>query len=75
MNLIIDIGNTKAKLAVFDDDNIIKCESFNTENIIEAIDYFINKNKNKNIDRAIISNVSYIDNSIIEKKIIILLSY
>ena len=55
MNLIIDIGNTKAKLAVFVDDNIIKCESFNTENIIEAIDHFINKNKN--IDRAIISNV------------------
>ncbi|MEC9108853.1 MAG: type III pantothenate kinase [Bacteroidota bacterium] len=67
MNLIIDIGNTKAKLAVFDDDKIIKCESFNTENIIEAIDHFINKNKN--IDRAIISNVSSIDNSIIEKKI------
>ena len=55
MNLIVDIGNTKVKLAVFDHDKIIEFESFNSENIIEAIDQFINKYKN--IDSAIISNV------------------
>ena len=62
MNLIIDIGNTKAKLAIFDHDNIIEYDTLSTENVIEGIDYFINKNKH--IDRAIISNVSSINNSI-----------
>ena len=45
MNLIIDIGNTKGKIAVFDHDKIIQIDSFNTVNIIEAIGNFIDKNK------------------------------
>jgi len=73
MNLIIDIGNTKAKLAIFDHDNIIEYDTLSTENVIEGIDYFINKNKH--IDRAIISNVSSINNSIIKEKINIKHSY
>jgi len=67
MNLIIDIGNTKGKIAVFDHDKIIQIDSFNTVNIIEAIGNFIDKNKN--IQRVIVSNVSSINNSHIKEKI------
>ena len=41
MNLIIDIGNTNAKIAVFDHDNIVEADTIKTSNIIP----YDNKNK------------------------------
>jgi len=60
MNLIIDIGNTNAKIAVFDHDNIVEVDTIKTSNIIEGINKFTQKYKD--VNRAIISNVSIRDN-------------
>jgi type III pantothenate kinase len=67
MNLIIDIGNTNTKIAVFEHDNIIEMDIFNAENTIEAINKFLSKYKTLN--NAIISNVSSINNSTLINKI------
>ncbi|SVB95745.1 uncharacterized protein METZ01_LOCUS248599, partial [marine metagenome] len=45
MNLIIDIGNTNAKIAVFDHDNIVEADTIKTSNIIEGINKFTQKYK------------------------------
>ncbi len=60
MNLIIDIGNTNAKIAVFDHDNIVEVDTIKTSNIVEGINIFTQKYNT--VNRAIISNVSTIDN-------------
>ena len=65
MNLIIDIGNTNAKIAVFDHDNIVEADTINTSNIIEGINKFTQKYKA--VNRAIISNVSISDNNEIKE--------
>ena len=67
MNLIIDIGNTNTKIAVFEHDNIIETDIFNAENTTEAINKFLSKYKALN--NAIISNVSSINNSTLINKI------
>ena len=67
MNLIIDIGNTNTKIAVFEHDNIIEMDIFNAENTTEAINKFLSKYKALN--NAIISNVSSINNSTLINKI------
>ncbi|NJN78067.1 MAG: type III pantothenate kinase [Saprospiraceae bacterium] len=53
MNLIIDIGNTRAKLAVFEDDNIIDktVVSFISKSVLEDI------YKKFDIDKIILSTV------------------
>ncbi|MBT3797135.1 MAG: type III pantothenate kinase [Flavobacteriaceae bacterium] len=60
MNLIIDIGNTNGKIAVFKHDKIVKVDTVKTSNIIEGINKFTQKYKA--INRAIVSNVSINDN-------------
>jgi len=67
MNLIIDIGNTNTKIAVFEHDNIIEIDLFNPKNTIKAINKFLRKYKA--INRAIISNVSQTNNSTLINKI------
>jgi len=60
MNLIIDVGNTNGKIAVFKHDKIVKVDTVKTSNIIQGINKFTQKYKA--INRAIISNVSISDN-------------
>ena len=60
MNLIIDVGNTNGKIAVFKHDKIVKVDTVKTSNIIEGINKFTQKYKA--INRAIVSNVSINDN-------------
>jgi len=67
MNLIIDIGNTNTKIAVFEYDNIIEIDIINAENTIKAINKFLCKYKA--INKAIISNVSETNNSTLINKI------
>jgi type III pantothenate kinase len=67
MNLIIDIGNTNTKIAVFEHDNIIEIDIINAENTIKAINKFLCKHKA--INKAIISNVSETNNSTLINKI------
>ncbi len=67
MNLIIDIGNTNTKIAVFEHDNIIEIDIINAENTIKAINKFLCKYKA--INKAIISNVSETNNSTLINKI------
>ena len=67
MNLIIDIGNTNTKIAVFEHDNIIEIDIINAENTIKAINKFLCKHKA--INKAIISNVSETNNSKLINKI------
>ena len=67
MNLIIDIGNTNTKIAVFEYDNIIEIDIINAENTIKAINKFLCKHKA--INKAIISNVSETNNSTLINKI------
>ena len=67
MNLIIDIGNTNTKIAVFEHDNIIEIDIINAENTIKAINKFLCKHKA--INKAIISNVSENNNSTLINKI------
>jgi len=60
MNLIIDVGNTNGKIAVFKHDKIVEVDTVKTSNIIEGINKFTQKYKA--INRAIISNVSISNN-------------
>lgn len=63
MNLIIDIGNTRVKAAVFKEDKQLELLIFDKKNIISEIKKIIKK---KSISHIIISNVA----SISEKKIL-----
>ncbi len=60
MNLIIDVGNTNGKIAVFKHDKIVKVDTIKTSTIIQGINKFTQKYKA--INRAIVSNVSINDN-------------
>ncbi len=51
MNAAIDIGNTRAKLGIFEDDKLV---SFETFNVLEDLTNVINKN---NISKLIVSSV------------------
>ena len=59
MNLIIDVGNTRIKAAVFENDKLIDVSVFNEELLIEKIDFLISK---FNLKRGIISSVKEISN-------------
>ena len=63
MNLIIDVGNTNVKAAVFEQDTIIDLEVFDKKNILSEIKKIL---KNYKISSGIMSNVA----SISEKNII-----
>jgi len=62
MNLIIDIGNTRVKTAVFEEDKIIKHYIFNKSRLLSEMKIIV---KNHQINEAIIASVS----SISEKKL------
>ncbi len=64
MNLIIDVGNTRAKVAVFEEDKIVYQHIFNKEKIITELQKNIEKYK---IKQAIISSVSSISEKTLEK--------
>ncbi len=66
MNLIIDIGNTNTKIAVFQSYNIIEIDVFNVENTFDGINKFLSKYNA--VNNTIISNVSTIKNSTIINK-------
>lgn len=54
MNLIIDVGNTRIKAAVFENDSLLELLVFNEDTLIKKIDYFLSK---YTIDKGIISSV------------------
>tara|TARA_B100000959_G_scaffold265376_1_gene306825 strand:- start:2503 stop:3234 length:732 start_codon:yes stop_codon:yes gene_type:complete len=67
MNLIIDVGNTNGKIAVFNHNKIIEAATIKTSNTINRINIFTQKYNS--INRAIISNVSTSDNQEIKKNL------
>ena len=48
MNLVIDIGNTKVKAAVFESDTIKVAYVFDEVNFFEELEYILEKHINKN---------------------------
>jgi len=54
MNLIIDVGNTRGKAAVFENDSLVELLVFNEETLIEKVDFFLSK---YTIECGIISSV------------------
>lgn len=63
MNLIIDIGNTNVKLAVFENNEII---NFETVDYAELLDVLVEYNVKFNITKSILSNVSAEVDGVIE---------
>jgi len=55
MNLILDLGNTFFKVAVFEDDSLLEVENVNPENFFKKIKIKI---ENYTFQRVIVSNVS-----------------
>ncbi|MCK5824371.1 MAG: type III pantothenate kinase [Ichthyobacteriaceae bacterium] len=55
MNLIVDVGNTRVKLAVFNNNELVDSCAVNYNVVIDAIKKYQNKYK---INKAIVSNVS-----------------
>ncbi len=54
MNLIIDIGNTRVKAAVFEQDSLVVLLAFTRDELLEKIDFFLKKYQ---ITDAILSSV------------------
>ena len=65
MNLIIDIGNTATKLAVFQSDKIIKVQSVATKDMLYEVEKLIKKFSK--INRGLLSSVKIIDNLEVER--------
>lgn len=63
MNLIIDVGNTAAKLAVFDEHTMVHKEVVEAKNLLKSLK--TTKNRYKALDQAIISSVGKPDTSIV----------
>ncbi len=64
MNLIIDVGNTRIKTAVFSNKELIHTENFTTENFLEKLSEII---ENHNCKNAIISTVGDIEKTKIKE--------
>jgi type III pantothenate kinase len=64
MNLIIDIGNTRVKAAVFEKDRLVTLYTFNSNKIVSEIKNIIKKHQ---IIAAILSSVSLISKQKIDK--------
>ena len=64
MNLILDVGNTRVKLAVFKEDTLMEQEVFDKEEIVSEVQKKCNKNK---ISGAIISSVAKLSDDKIKK--------
>ncbi|WGD33576.1 type III pantothenate kinase [Olleya sp. YS] len=59
MNLVIDVGNTRTKLAVFKENSMVKREIVNTSDILKSLKTF--KKTDSNINNAIVSSVGHLD--------------
>jgi len=57
MNLIIDVGNSRIKAAVFENDTLLEVFVFDSNELIDKVDLFINK---YSIDKGIIYSVKNI---------------
>ena len=64
MNLVIDIGNTQVKTALFKENKLFKKETFSKNEIVKSLK---NISKEYTISKAILSNVSNIDEWILNK--------
>ena len=64
MNLIIDVGNTRIKMAVFQGDAVLVKEVISKEIFLEKIKYFI---KEYDCTHAIISSVGLLDEKVIHE--------
>jgi len=64
MNLIIDVGNTRIKVAVFEDATLIAQEDFLENLFLKRIDFFLS---NYPIDKGIISTVKEIPQEIVRQ--------
>jgi len=67
MNLIIDIGNTRGKLAVFEKDSLVELVVFKKEKIILEIEKIISKFRILKTIVSSVANISDIDKEKIEK--------
>ncbi|GAA4289877.1 type III pantothenate kinase [Aestuariibaculum suncheonense] len=65
MNLVIDVGNTLVKLAVFSENKLIEKQTVELSNIIEAIKGL--KAVYKSIKQAIVSSVGKLDDKTLEE--------
>ncbi|MFL0109327.1 type III pantothenate kinase [Tenacibaculum maritimum] len=64
MNLIIDIGNTRGKIAVFEEDMLVKLAVFEKEKLVSEVKKNISK---YDISNSIISSVTNISKDILEE--------
>ncbi len=60
MNLIIDVGNTRIKAAVFENDTLLEVVVFKADDLLKKVDFLINK---YTIGKGIISSVKNISNN------------
>jgi type III pantothenate kinase len=65
MNLVIDIGNSRIKIGVFDGNDLLHKESFKD---VEAFQIFLN---DKNFSHSIVSSVSTVTVPVVGKQIIL----
>ncbi|WKD86014.1 Type III pantothenate kinase [Polaribacter huanghezhanensis] len=64
MNLIIDIGNTRIKAAVFENDILLEVVIFDSDELFEKVDFLTNK---YTIDKGIISSVKNISRNVLDQ--------
>ncbi|PQJ71871.1 type III pantothenate kinase [Polaribacter butkevichii] len=64
MNIAIDIGNTRVKSAVFEEDKLVELYVFDKENIISEIKKILEKNI---ISKGVISNVASVSDKMMEE--------
>ena len=64
MNLIIDVGNTRIKAAVFENDRLVELVIFNHDALINEVESLIEK---FNITAGIISSVSFLTEDVLQK--------
>jgi type III pantothenate kinase len=62
MNLIIDVGNTRIKAAVFENDRLIELLIFTEKKLIEKVDFFLSK---YTITNGILSSVKVLTEDLI----------
>jgi type III pantothenate kinase len=64
MNLIIDIGNTRIKTAVFENDTLLEVLVFDTNVLFEKVAFLIDK---YTIDKGIVSSVQNISTNVLDQ--------
>lgn len=59
----LDIGNTRTKLAMFENDSLVKTEYLSTKNLQEELLFFLKKNNT--IPKIILASVIHLDNTLL----------